>query len=363
MPLLGTPTTPATPARPAVPVPARILVPETSPIEPAGRILVLATSPTSPTSGLLRVSETPKVGKSLQEGSREAEVEGADKLTEVLAAYSVKYDIPAVLLQHGLQLLGVVVDVPGRLIRLSSQTHLTGVTASLDCQDCTYLKVDGAPPNFQAGLPELVIKRDAIKGPIYAGQTRSVLMRERGQRLPDHHLCLLHDVGGFDLDCAEMASIALCKILFGDICRNKSPLGKRVYYRNEDGSWTAFPSFFIGLPFGKLSVANLPRAVILGTAPPAWSRRPSALHGLPPTRVVPVRRSLAEDEGPAPALARCAGDDTIPFYNEYPDAVSSKSDVEFAKLMTADIDRAWAGVCSLKAVQGANVVARTGFRP
>ncbi|KAJ3158340.1 hypothetical protein HK101_001331 [Irineochytrium annulatum] len=67
-------------------------------------------------------------------------------------------------------------------------------------------------------------------------------------------------------------------------------------------------------------------------------------------------------EGLKPALAGADGH-TIPFFNEYPDGVSSKSQAEFAKLTPADSDRAWAGVCSLKAVQAANVVARTGYRP
>ncbi|KAJ3165821.1 hypothetical protein HK101_012069 [Irineochytrium annulatum] len=224
-----------------------------------------------------------------------------------LADYATYYDAPYCLLEHGLRLLNIKANLPSQSIHLSSYTHLTGIAEQRDCQNCAYLKLDGAPLNLLDGLPGLTIQVLGIRGTVYAGQTRMVSRRKRGQVAPQYPLCLRHDLGDFDLDCVEMGSIAICKIFFPQICRNKSPLGKQVYYLEEDGSCN--PGH---------STARL-EPVPYGTPrPPTHPRR--SYH-------------LPQDYS------------------------------EFARITPADVDRAWAGVCSLDAVQQANVLVRTGYRP
>ncbi|KAJ3164656.1 hypothetical protein HK101_000383 [Irineochytrium annulatum] len=262
-------------------------------------------------------------------------------MDSALAAYAKFYDVvPLPLLLRGMQLAGIRVNLAAWSVQLATFTHVTGIAAHENCRDCVYLKLDGAPNNLLDGLPELTVAQDVVSVSIYAGQTKEVFKREKGQLLPQHYLCLRHHLDDFDMDCMEMAAIAINKIIFPAVCRNRSPLGKRVYLEGRDG-----------------------RAVILGTAPPHWYRRSTSLRGLPPTRIVPALRPYHEGDGAVPALARTAGAASIPFFDEYPDGVSSRSYVEFAKVTPAGTDHAWAGVCSLPEVQEANVVVRTGFRP
>ncbi|KAJ3120792.1 hypothetical protein HK101_006869, partial [Irineochytrium annulatum] len=166
------------------------------------------------------------------------------------------------------------------------------------------------------------------------------------------------------MDCIEMAGIATMGIVFGPLCRNKSPLGKRIYIENGDGSFTAYPSSFAGLPTHLLTTTKFPRAVILGTSPPLWHKRDPALYGMPPTPIVAIVRVNFEAEGLKPALASSdAISDVIPFYNEFPDGVSSKGYVEFAGLKARAVCQSWAGLCSVVDIREANVVGRTGYRP
>ncbi|KAJ3124672.1 hypothetical protein HK101_006090, partial [Irineochytrium annulatum] len=133
-------------------------------------------------------------------------------------------------------MLGLEVQFSNGQVRLPLSTHVTGVLAGVNCHHCVYLKLDGYKGLVDCQLPEIVVGRGDCDGSVYTGQTVDDFRRERKQRAPQHHLCLRHGIkSAFDLDCCEMASIAVTTIIFGTLSRNKSPLGKYVYVQGKHG--------------------------------------------------------------------------------------------------------------------------------
>ncbi|KAJ3122867.1 hypothetical protein HK101_006523, partial [Irineochytrium annulatum] len=124
----------------------------------------------------------------------------------------------------------------------------------------------------------------------------------------------------------------------------------------------AVPLTLGGLSSDMLTKAKLPRALLLGTSPPAWRRRPDSKRGQPPEEVHGISRPGTLGQT-VPAHAGPPTSNQVPFVNEYPDGVSSRGQHECPDVRANDVDTAWSRLCATPQLQGANVAVRLGYRP